>query len=106
MENPIYIYISFFFKKKTIFKINFQVYKALLEKTKSTLGAKVESNRFCVSVNFRCVDEKVKIKPIYLLKCVFISLLIILGKTCTKKIHKMREFIEMECTEEQCGNKL
>ncbi|PIA51820.1 hypothetical protein AQUCO_01000001v1 [Aquilegia coerulea] len=35
-----------------------EVYKALLEKTKSTPGAKVENNRFCVSVHFRCVDEK------------------------------------------------
>ncbi|KAF9595547.1 hypothetical protein IFM89_000635 [Coptis chinensis] len=36
-----------------------EVYKALLEKTKSVPGAKVENNRFCVSVHFRCVDEKV-----------------------------------------------
>ncbi|PSR99989.1 Trehalose-phosphate phosphatase [Actinidia chinensis var. chinensis] len=35
-----------------------EVYKALLEKTKSTPGAKVENNKFCVSVHFRCVDEK------------------------------------------------
>ncbi|GMH06257.1 hypothetical protein Nepgr_008097 [Nepenthes gracilis] len=35
-----------------------EVYKALLEKTKSILGAKVENNKFCVSVHFRCVDEK------------------------------------------------
>ncbi|XAR48569.1 Trehalose-phosphatase [Bertholletia excelsa] len=35
-----------------------QVYKALLEKTKSIPGAKVENNKFCVSVHFRCVDEK------------------------------------------------
>ncbi|RWR93006.1 putative trehalose-phosphate phosphatase J [Cinnamomum micranthum f. kanehirae] len=35
-----------------------EVYKELLEKTKSTLGAKVENNKFCVSVHFRCVDEK------------------------------------------------
>ncbi|XP_057501725.1 probable trehalose-phosphate phosphatase J [Actinidia eriantha] len=35
-----------------------EVYKALLEKTKSTPGAKVEHNKFCVSVHFRCVDEK------------------------------------------------
>ncbi|KAF8411486.1 hypothetical protein HHK36_004038 [Tetracentron sinense] len=34
-----------------------EVYKALLEKTKSTPGAKVENNKFCVSVHFRCVDE-------------------------------------------------
>lgn len=35
-----------------------EVYKALLEKTKSVPGSKVENNRFCVSVHFRCVDEK------------------------------------------------
>ncbi|XP_052195221.1 probable trehalose-phosphate phosphatase J [Diospyros lotus] len=35
-----------------------EVYKALLEKTKSTPGAKVEHNKFCLSVHFRCVDEK------------------------------------------------
>jgi hypothetical protein len=36
-----------------------QVYKLLVEKTKSTPGAKVENNKFCLSVHFRCVDEKV-----------------------------------------------
>ncbi|KAI3462055.1 hypothetical protein Pfo_018718 [Paulownia fortunei] len=35
-----------------------EVYKALLEVTKATPGAKVENNKFCVSVHFRCVDEK------------------------------------------------
>nr|XP_010939628.1 probable trehalose-phosphate phosphatase 6 [Elaeis guineensis] len=35
-----------------------EVYKALLEKTKSVPGAKVENNKFCLSVHFRCVDEK------------------------------------------------
>lgn len=35
-----------------------EVYKELVEKTKSTAGAKVENNKFCVSVHFRCVDEK------------------------------------------------
>ncbi|CAL9177753.1 unnamed protein product [Musa hybrid cultivar] len=34
------------------------VHKALLERTKSTPGARVENNKFCVSVHFRCVDEK------------------------------------------------
>ena len=37
-----------------------KVYKALEEKTKSTPGAKVENNKFCLSVHFRCVDEKVR----------------------------------------------
>ncbi|KAA3476681.1 putative trehalose-phosphate phosphatase D [Gossypium australe] len=36
-----------------------EVYKALVEKTKSIPGAKVENNKFCVSVHYRCVDEKV-----------------------------------------------
>ncbi|KAK3033395.1 hypothetical protein RJ639_033902 [Escallonia herrerae] len=35
-----------------------EVYKALLEKTESTPGAKVENNKFCLSVHFRCVEEK------------------------------------------------
>ncbi|KAF8729896.1 hypothetical protein HU200_017358 [Digitaria exilis] len=35
-----------------------EVYKLLVEKTKSTPGAKVENNKFCLSVHFRCVDEK------------------------------------------------
>ncbi|KAL0283175.1 UNVERIFIED_CONTAM: putative trehalose-phosphate phosphatase J [Sesamum angustifolium] len=40
------------------------VYKALLEVTKSTPGARVENNKFCVSVHFRCVDEMVlEIRP-------------------------------------------
>lgn len=39
-----------------------QVYKILLEKTKSVEGAKVENNKFCLSVHFRCVDEKVSVK--------------------------------------------
>ncbi|XP_042444600.1 probable trehalose-phosphate phosphatase 6 [Zingiber officinale] len=34
------------------------IYRALLERTKSTAGARVENNKFCVSVHFRCVDEK------------------------------------------------
>ncbi|XP_054789051.1 probable trehalose-phosphate phosphatase J [Prosopis cineraria] len=35
-----------------------EVYKILLEKTKSVEGVKVENNKFCLSVHFRCVDEK------------------------------------------------
>ncbi|XWS33306.1 hypothetical protein CRYUN_Cryun22dG0070200 [Craigia yunnanensis] len=35
-----------------------EVYKQLVEITKSTPGAKVENNKFCLSVHFRCVDEK------------------------------------------------
>ncbi|XP_010531388.1 PREDICTED: probable trehalose-phosphate phosphatase H [Tarenaya hassleriana] len=34
-----------------------EVYKKLVEKTKTTPGSKVENNKFCVSVHFRCVDE-------------------------------------------------
>uniref|UniRef100_A0A0E0NL31 Trehalose 6-phosphate phosphatase n=1 Tax=Oryza rufipogon TaxID=4529 RepID=A0A0E0NL31_ORYRU len=40
-----------------------EVYKTLVEKTKSTPGAKVENNKFCLSVHFRCVDEKEKPTP-------------------------------------------
>ncbi|KAL0726325.1 hypothetical protein Bca4012_022418 [Brassica carinata] len=35
-----------------------EVYQKLMEKTKSTPGASVENNKFCVSVHFRRVDEK------------------------------------------------
>ncbi|KAJ8765732.1 hypothetical protein K2173_014854 [Erythroxylum novogranatense] len=35
-----------------------EVYRELVEKIKSTPGAKVENNKFCVSVHFRCVEEK------------------------------------------------
>lgn len=36
-----------------------QVHKSLLEITKDIVGAKVENNKFCVSVHYRNVDEKV-----------------------------------------------
>ncbi|KAB1204083.1 putative trehalose-phosphate phosphatase I [Morella rubra] len=35
-----------------------EVYEALLNKTSSIPGAKVENNKFCLSVHFRCVDEQ------------------------------------------------
>ncbi|KAL7255095.1 hypothetical protein ACSBR1_009291 [Camellia fascicularis] len=35
-----------------------KVYKTLLDKTKSIPGANVEHNKFCLSVHYRCVDEK------------------------------------------------
>ncbi|GKB84843.1 probable trehalose-phosphate phosphatase J [Tanacetum coccineum] len=35
-----------------------EVYGMLIEKTKSTPEAKVENNKFCLSVHFRCVEEK------------------------------------------------
>ncbi|KAK7385292.1 hypothetical protein VNO78_31007 [Psophocarpus tetragonolobus] len=35
-----------------------EVYNILVEKTKPVSGAKVENNKFCLSVHFRCVDEK------------------------------------------------
>lgn len=36
-----------------------QVLKILVENTKSIKGAKVENHKFCVSVHYRNVDEKV-----------------------------------------------
>ncbi|XP_025803466.1 probable trehalose-phosphate phosphatase 7 isoform X2 [Panicum hallii] len=36
-----------------------EVHERLVETTRSIPGAKVENNKFCVSVHFRCVDEKV-----------------------------------------------
>ncbi|KAK1257958.1 putative trehalose-phosphate phosphatase 6 [Acorus gramineus] len=35
-----------------------EVYEELIEKIKSIPGAKVENNKFCLSVHYRCVDEK------------------------------------------------
>ncbi|KAK4489942.1 hypothetical protein RD792_000593 [Penstemon davidsonii] len=35
-----------------------EVYKSLLEKIKYIPGAKVENNKFCLSVHFRCVEEQ------------------------------------------------
>ncbi|KAL0313974.1 UNVERIFIED_CONTAM: putative trehalose-phosphate phosphatase D [Sesamum angustifolium] len=35
-----------------------EVYKALMEKVKCIPGAKVENNKFCLSVHYRCVEEK------------------------------------------------
>ncbi|KAJ0547095.1 putative trehalose-phosphatase [Helianthus annuus] len=35
-----------------------EVYGLLMEETQSTQGAKVENNKFCLSVHFRCVEEK------------------------------------------------
>ncbi|XP_027365018.1 probable trehalose-phosphate phosphatase J isoform X1 [Abrus precatorius] len=35
-----------------------EVYHLLVEKVQSIPGATVENNKFCVSVHFRCVDEK------------------------------------------------
>lgn len=36
-----------------------QVFQFLVETTKEINGAKVENNKFCVSVHYRNVDEKV-----------------------------------------------
>ncbi|XP_051126419.1 probable trehalose-phosphate phosphatase 4 isoform X1 [Andrographis paniculata] len=35
-----------------------EVYKILMEKMKRIPGAKVENNKFCLSVHYRCVEEK------------------------------------------------
>ncbi|XP_011099372.1 probable trehalose-phosphate phosphatase D isoform X2 [Sesamum indicum] len=35
-----------------------EVYRALMEKIKHIPGAKVENNKFCLSVHYRCVEEK------------------------------------------------
>lgn len=60
----IYFFQKKYYKKQKStffcsFCTDFQVYQQLVEKTKSTPGARVENNKFCVSVHFRCVDEKV-----------------------------------------------
>lgn len=38
-----------------------QVFRSLLESTKHIKGANVENNKFCVSVHYRNVDEKVRV---------------------------------------------
>jgi trehalose 6-phosphate phosphatase len=38
-----------------------QVFRLLVDKVRGIDGAKVENNKFCVSVHYRNVDEKVKI---------------------------------------------
>jgi trehalose 6-phosphate phosphatase len=38
-----------------------EVHDLLVEKMTAIPGAMVENNKFCLSVHFRCVDEKVKI---------------------------------------------
>lgn len=47
----------------------FQVYKCLIEKIEHIPGAKVENNKFCLSVHYRCVEEKVRTEfyglPVY-----------------------------------------
>jgi trehalose 6-phosphate phosphatase len=37
-----------------------EVHDTLVEKMASIPGAMVENNKFCLSVHFRCVDEKVR----------------------------------------------
>jgi trehalose 6-phosphate phosphatase len=37
-----------------------EVHDLLVVKTASIPGAMVENNKFCLSVHFRCVDEKVQ----------------------------------------------
>lgn len=65
MINEVRVFLNILMKTNLIFQYNqqacknFQVFKTLLETTKSTPGAKVENNKFCVSVHFRCVEEKV-----------------------------------------------
>ena len=38
-----------------------QVFRSLVDSTKEIKGAKVENNKFCVSVHYRNVDEKVQL---------------------------------------------
>lgn len=50
--------------KKALFNVRHidtkQVLASLIEATKEIKGSKVENNKFCVSVHYRNVDEKVK----------------------------------------------
>uniref|UniRef100_A0ACD5XKT9 Uncharacterized protein n=1 Tax=Avena sativa TaxID=4498 RepID=A0ACD5XKT9_AVESA len=47
-----------------------QVTQRLVEETRHVPGAKVENNKFCVSVHFRCVDEKSWASLAETVKCV------------------------------------
>lgn len=38
-----------------------QVFRTLVENTKGIEGAKVENHKFCASVHYRNVDEKVRL---------------------------------------------
>lgn len=38
-----------------------QIFRSLVESTKDIEGANVENNKFCVSVHYRNVDEKVRV---------------------------------------------
>jgi len=66
IQSHIYIQIIIRLNKTIFFLLTFvlnifvQVYHKLVEKTKSTPGAQVENNKFCVSVHFRRVDENVR----------------------------------------------
>lgn len=42
-----------------------QVFRTLVENTKEFEGAKVENHKFCASVHYRNVDEKVRINMDY-----------------------------------------
>ena len=37
-----------------------QAFRALEERTRATPGARVEHNKYCLSVHFRCVAEEVR----------------------------------------------
>lgn len=55
----LYIQVYRFIQKYIVCYMLKQVHKSLLEITKDIVGAKVENNKFCVSVHYRNVDEKV-----------------------------------------------
>jgi trehalose-6-phosphatase len=52
-----------------------QVFRTLVEKTKGIEGAKVENHKFCASVHYRNVEEKVKNKFVALLPFSFNNLI-------------------------------
>lgn len=44
-----------------LLKLSSQVLCSLIESTKDIKGVKVEDNKFCISVHYRNVEEKVRI---------------------------------------------
>lgn len=45
--------------RRLIIDLGMQVFRTLVEKTKGIKGTIVENNKFCASVHYRNVDEKV-----------------------------------------------
>lgn len=63
--------LLFFINKNGIVICIWQVFKTLVEVTKDIKGAKVENHKFCTSVHYRNVDEKVRAFLVFILYMYF-----------------------------------